>query len=244
MLEAGLALGIAQSILERYTPSARALAPPRAAADAEPAEPSILVIDGLIGDPLDEELDSWFGESLFTGPRRVREWLAKLDGGPGTVEVNSPGGAYFGAIDMTRLLAEHPGAISVRVSGIAASAASLLLTVAEDVAMFRGSMVMIHEPWTWAAGNAKALRAAAELLDKLTRDAVELYRRKMGASAEVLNLMEAETWFNLDEAMAVGLVDREIEPPSAAPDDPEPAMAAGWESAGARLMLLGRRRRR
>ena len=239
-LDGGRALGIPEAVLTRWNPRVEAAV---RSAETDVDEGGRLVIDGLIGDPIDEEFSYW--GDIFTGPRAVRDWLTGLDGGDGTVEVNSPGGSYFGGVDMTRLFSEHPGAITMVVSGMAASAASLLLVSADDVAMFRGSMVMIHEPWTMAVGNAKELRKSADLLDQLARDAVGLYRRRMGDDRDIMALLEAETWFGIEEAMEVGLVDRELEPRE--PDDSgegSQAMSAGLVSAAARMAVAGARRRR
>ena len=231
------ALGIADAVVSRWAPRAD-----RARSQADDPDSDRLIIDGLIGDPIDEEM-SWWGD-IFTGPRRLREWLSGLAGGAGTIEINSPGGSYFGGVDMTRLISEHPGPITMVVSGLAASAASLLLTGAKDVEMFRGSSVMIHLPWTYAVGNAHDLRKAAGLLDQLGKDCEVLYKRRMGADRDVMALMAAETWFGVDEAMEVGLVDRELEPRTENDSaDDDAAMAAGLGAASARLSIQRRGRR-
>jgi len=105
------------------------------------------------------------------------------------------------------------------VMGVAASAASALLAGADVVRMHRGSFLMIHNPWSFAAGDAGAFKSVSESLevmqDELARVYVDMIMRRKGGDesqvyAQVVQWMNAETWFSPEDAVAVGLADQVI----------------------------------
>ena len=150
------------------------------------------------------------GEGFFSAgvtAKAVRDDLAKMDTKQRlTVRINSPGGDVFEAVAINALLSEWKGGVDVQVDGLAASAASYIATVGDKVTMAEGSMLMIHDPWTVAVGNAEEMQRAADTLDKIADNLVGAYSRKSGlASAEVRDIMRAETWLTADEAVAKGL---------------------------------------
>lgn len=149
------------------------------------------------------------GEGFFSAgvtAKAVRDDLAKMDTKQRlTVRINSPGGDVFEAVAINALLSEWKGGVDVQVDGLAASAASYIATVGDKVTMAEGSMLMIHDPWTVAVGNAEEMQRAADTLDKIADNLVGAYSRKSGlASAEVRDIMRAETWLTADEAVAKG----------------------------------------
>lgn len=149
------------------------------------------------------------GEGFFSAgvtAKAVRDDLAKMDTKQRlTVRINSPGGDVFEAVAINALLSEWKGGVDVQVDGLAASAASYIATVGDKVTMAEGSMLMIHDPWTVAFGNAEEMQRAADTLDKIAENLVGAYSRKSGlASAEVRDIMRAETWLTADEAVAKG----------------------------------------
>lgn len=174
-----------------------------------------LVLSGFVG-------DSWMDEG-FTYAQVVRA-LKALKGADVTVRVNSGGGyATEGAAIMAALKA-HPGRVTARVEGIAASAASLMVMGADEVVMTDGALMMIHDPSGLTIGDADAHRRTAGTLDKLADTYAAAYAAKSGMDPEkVRALMIAETWMSGAEAVALGFADR-VE--SADTEEEEPAVAA------------------
>lgn len=123
------------------------------------------------------------------------------------VRINSVGGDAFGGIAIYNLLRGHGGEVVATVDGIAASAASIIAMAGRTV-MGRGSMMMIHDPWTVAAGGAEDLRQTADVLDKLRDSLVSVYQAKTGKKpAELRSLLKQETWMTAEEAKAAGFAD-------------------------------------
>jgi ATP-dependent Clp protease protease subunit len=156
---------------------------------------------------LDAIGSSWFEEGVTT--KSVRDELAKLDKKERlTVYIDSPGGDVFQGVAIRSLLSQWAAGVDVRVIGLAASAASFIATVGETVSMAEGSMIMVHDPWTIAIGNAAEMTKAASKLEQIADNIVGAYASKSGKSAEeVRAVMLAETWFSPDKAIEFGLAD-------------------------------------
>lgn len=160
------------------------------------------------------------GEGFFESgvtAKGVRDELAKLSKkDPITVRINSPGGSVFEAVAIRAQLEQWPGGVNVVVDGLAASAASYIATVGDSVSMVEGSMLMIHDPWTLAVGNAAEMQKAAETLDKIAESLVGAYSKKSGKdAATVRQTMKDETWLTVDDAISYGLADSKEEGVSA-----------------------------
>lgn len=145
---------------------------------------------------------SWWGDEVT--PTRFREELAALgDVEEITVRLNSAGGDVFAGLHIYQLLKEHKAKVTVRVEGLAASIASIITCAGDTVIMPKGSMMMIHNPWTsvWGA-EANDLRHTADVMDKIRDAMVEVYMDKTGMSAEeLIALMDAETWMTASDAI-------------------------------------------
>lgn len=129
------------------------------------------------------------------------------------VSINSPGGDVFDAFAIYNALRRHPLAVTTRVDGIAASAASLILMAGNTVLMPENAMIMIHNAWTIAAGTADELRNVAVMMDKARDGIVAAYTTKTGKSAdEIIELMNATTWMTALDAQALGFCDVIEEP--------------------------------
>ncbi len=123
------------------------------------------------------------------------------------VRINSPGGDVFDGIAIYNMLRAHGAEIVCRVEGFAASAASIV-AMAGTVHMMRGSLLMVHNPWGMAVGEADELRDTADLLDKIRDALVPIYEAKTGKTAdEIKALLDAETWMDPTEAVAAGFAD-------------------------------------
>ena len=124
------------------------------------------------------------------------------------VRINSPGGDVFEALAMHNALTRHPAQIITHVDALCASAATFILLAGDEVRMADNAMLMIHDPWTIAGGNAEAFQKQADLLDAIAEQIVNLYARKTGADpTDIREWMQAETWYTADQALAAGFVD-------------------------------------
>lgn len=129
-----------------------------------------------------------------------------------TVRINSGGGLVSDGIAITNALLRHKGKVTVFVDGIAASAASLIAMAGDEVVMPANSLMMVHNPWTWGAGDHHELRKMADDLEKF-RDAIAAtYMKKTGKRREDLEaLLDAETWLTAREAVDEGFADTVID---------------------------------
>ena len=134
-----------------------------------------------------------------------------------TLRINSDGGEVFDAIALYNYLKDRN--VSVIIDGMCASAASIVAMSGRKIIMKQGSMMMIHNPLTFAIGDADDLRIQADILDKITDSLASIYAGRTGKShEEILDLMKAETWMTADEALAAGFVD-EIDSAQESPQD-------------------------
>lgn len=160
-----------------------------------------LFIDGEIT----SESYWWEPEGLVVA-RRFRQQLAKC--GDVTVYINSPGGDVFAGAEIYTMLREHPGKVTVKISGIAASAASVIAMAGDEVLISPCGYMMIHDPWTFCAGNARDFEKEAEVLREITKGIINAYIEKTGKSEEELReLLEAETYMSAEVAIREGFAD-------------------------------------
>lgn len=124
------------------------------------------------------------------------------------VHINSPGGSVDEGVGIYNLLKNHPGKVDVVVDSLAASIASVIAMAGETITMTKGSKLMVHEPWTMAVGNSKALRKQADLLDIYQSSIIKIYEDRAKLSRdEIISLLEAETWMEPEDAIAIGFAD-------------------------------------
>ena len=152
------------------------------------------------------------GEGLFEDgitDKSIRDELAAI---PKTerivVRINSPGGDAFMAVAIHTMLSQWAAGVDVQIDGVAASAASLIATVGENVSIADGAMMMIHNAHKLAFGDANDMRRAAELLEKVNQNIARYYSVKSGQTLDdVLAAMDEETWMTSAEAVEFGLAD-------------------------------------
>ena len=112
------------------------------------------------------------------------------------------------AAQIYNMLKEYPGNITIKIDGIAASAASLIAMAGNEVLMSPVSMMMIHNPMTAAIGNADDMQKAAAMLDEVKDSIINAYELKTGLSrAKLAHLMDDETWMNAVKAVELGFAD-------------------------------------
>jgi len=128
-----------------------------------------------------------------------------------TLGVNSPGGDVFDGVAIYNALKRHQAKITGRVDGIAASIASVILMASDKIVMPDNSMLMIHNPWGGVIGDADDMRDFADALDKIKLAILAAYRRSGKSDEELSAIMDAETWYNAEEAKAAGFADEVIQ---------------------------------
>ena len=134
----------------------------------------------------------------------------ELNAGSGdiTVWINSPGGDCVAAAQIYNMLTEYPGKVTVKIDGMAASAASVIAMAGNEVLMSPVSMKMIHNPATVAFGDHAEMEKAIEMLDAVKESIINAYVLKTGLSrAKLSHLMDAETWMDANKAMELGFAD-------------------------------------
>ncbi len=160
-----------------------------------------------------DDIDDWYGISA----QSVVDQIRNLDASEINVRLNSRGGMVFEGIAIYNALRLHKANIHVTIEGLAASIASVIAMAGDTVTIAENAMVMIHNPYGWAQGDAEAMRKTAEVMDKIADSIAVSYTARTGKTIEDMKaLMESETWFTAQEALAMGLVDQIDEPVKAA----------------------------
>lgn len=130
------------------------------------------------------------------------------------VYINSPGGSVFQGQAIYTILKRHKATVNAHVDGIAASISSVIPMAADNVIMPRNAMMMVHNPWTLAMGNAQELRKQADDLDRIRESIMEAYLGKTGdklSREKLVELLDDETWLTAQECLEYGLCDQVVE---------------------------------
>ena len=161
--------------------------------EGSPGRPDVLRLEG----PIAEE--SWWGDEVTPA-----DFRRELERHPGdlVVAINSPGGDVIAGSMIYSMLKEHQGQITVRIEGLAASAASVVAMAGDIVQMAPTAYMMIHNAWTAEIGDNRAMRATADKLDEIDRGIRCAYQTKTGKSEkEIGKMMDAETWMSAPKAL-------------------------------------------
>lgn len=144
------------------------------------------------------------------GPKEFDEQLRKLGNVSRiTVSINSPGGLAFDGLAIYNMLKRHKASVTVRVDGVAASAASIIAMAGDTIVMPANSFMMVHNPWSEVAGDGEYLREQADVLDKLADSLAGVYAARSGQTQDaVKDMMKKTTWLTADEAVAKGFADK------------------------------------
>ncbi|MGN4406395.1 head maturation protease, ClpP-related [Bacillus cereus group sp. MYBK59-1] len=127
--------------------------------------------------------------------------------------INSPGGSVFETMAIIAMLQRHQAKVISYIDGIGASCASVLPMISDKIIMYANSMMMIHNAWTYASGNANQLRKAADDIERINQSMVQHYLTRAGDKLDedtLKQLLDAETWLSAEEAMGYGLCDEII----------------------------------
>lgn len=170
----------------------------------------------IYGEIIDE---SWRMSDTETSAPSFKDALKELkDVKQITVNINSGGGDVFSGVAIHNMLKSHKAHVTVKIDGLAASIASVIAMAGDKVIIPRNAMLMIHNAWTFAVGNASDLRKQAEDLEKINSVVINSYLDKNPEIDEdkLRSLMDDETWLTAQEAKDLGLVDVIAEPNKAA----------------------------
>lgn len=163
-------------------------------------EPSVLVLNGEISD------ETWFGDEVT--PKLFKDDLDKCQGDI-AVWINSPGGDVFAAAQIYNMLMDYPHNVTVKIDGLAASAASVIAMAGTEVQMSPVAMMMIHNPMTVAIGDSAEMQKAIAMLDEVKESIMNAYEIKTGLTrAKISHLMDTESWFNAKKAVELGFADK------------------------------------
>lgn len=128
------------------------------------------------------------------------------------VNINSPGGDVFEGLAIYNLLRAHKGKVTVRVLGLAASAASFIAMAADEIQIARAGFFMIHNAWTVAWGNRHDLIETSSLLGQIDETIADIYHIRTELSAEELGkMMDSESWINGKTSIEKGFADSLLE---------------------------------
>ncbi|UXU63538.1 Clp protease ClpP [Staphylococcus agnetis] len=141
------------------------------------------------------------------------------------IRINSPGGDAFQGIEIYNYLKSHSSHITIEVTALAASAASIIAMAADELVMSKGASLMIHEAATIAIGNKADVKKTLNALETVDASIIEVYKDKTGLDEnEIEQLMSAETWFTAKDAVDKGFADKlkdTVETPKETQEDVE-----------------------
>lgn len=162
-----------------------------------------LYLDGTIAD------ESWWDDDVT--PRMFKDELMSGNGDI-VVWVNSPGGDCVAASRIYAMLMDYTGSVTVKIDGLAASAASVIAMAGTKVLMAPTALMMIHNPLTVAIGDTEEMQKAIAMLDEVKESIINAYEIKTGQSrAKISHLMDGETWMNANKAIELGFADGILE---------------------------------
>lgn len=150
--------------------------------------------------------ETWYGDEVT--PKLFKQDLYSEDGNI-TVWINSPGGCVFAASQIYNMLMDYKGKVTVKIDGIAVSAASVIAMAGEEILISPTGLIMIHNPMTFAFGGALEMEKAIAMLSEVKESIINAYEIKTGISrAKLANFMDDETWFNANKAVELGFADK------------------------------------
>ena len=168
-------------------------------ADESPSAERVLELYGTIAS------ETWFDDDVT--PQMFRDALF-AGAGPITIWVNSPGGDCTAASQIYSMLMDYKNDVTVKIDGIAASAASVVAMAGTKVLMSPTAMMMIHNPATGAFGDHVDMEKAIKMLDEVKESIINAYEIKTGLShAQLSHMMDDETWMNAKKAIELGFAD-------------------------------------
>ena len=189
----------------------------------EPVMERTLFLYGTIAE------ESWFDDDIT--PAMFKDELFAGDG-PITIWINSPGGDCIAASQIYSILMDYKGDVTVKIDGIAASAASVIAMAGTKVLMAPTALMMIHNPATIAYGDHTDMAKAIDMLEEVKESIINAYEIKTSLSRTKLShLMDEETWMNAMKAIELGFADGMLEDEKRAPANGEAYAFSGKAAA-------------
>lgn len=159
--------------------------------------------------------EDWYGDGFSTS--KLSGILRNIGPRDITVNINSPGGNVFDGLAMYDQLREHPAKVTVRVRGIAASAASVIAMAGDEIQIATGSMMMVHKAWGVIIGNADDYQEAVTVFGQIDKSLASVYATRTGMTDEQIMSMLAGpnrksdgTWLTAAEAVEMKFADAEF----------------------------------
>lgn len=172
-------------------------------ATEDPAEERVLELYGTIAE------ESWFDDDVT--PQMFKDELF-AGTGPVTIWLNSPGGDCIAASQIYSMLMDYKGDVTVKIDGIAASAASVIAMAGTKVLMAPTALMMIHNPATTAFGDHADMRKAIEMLDEVKESIINAYEIRTNLThTQLSHMMDDTTWMNAKKAIELGFADGLLE---------------------------------
>ena len=179
-------------------------------ASDKPEAERVLELYGTIAE------ESWFDDDVT--PQLFRDELF-AGSGPVTIWVNSPGGDCVAASQIYAMLMDYKNDVTVKIDGVAASAASVIAMAGTTVLMAPTALMMIHNPATLAIGDSAEMQKAIEILSEVKESIINAYEIKPNMRRSKLSqLMDAETWMNANKAIEYGFADGILEDEKKSPE--------------------------
>lgn len=147
------------------------------------------------------------------------------------VHINSYGGEVFDGLAMFNAIRAHDARFVAHIDGVSASAATYPTLACDEVRIAKNAMLMIHNPWVLAVGEASELRKEADILDKLRDRIADLYVDASGADLnQIIDWMDEETWFDASEALDAGFATSITDDSDEVPDNPTNKRGQYWNN--------------
>lgn len=189
-----------------------------------------LFLNGVVAE------DSWFDDDVT--PQLFKDELF-AESGDVTIWINSPGGDCVAAAQIYNMLMDYKGNVTIKIDGIAASAASVIAMAGTKVLMSPVSMMMIHNPATVAWGDTAEMQKVIDMLSEVKESIINAYEIKTGMSrAKLSHLMDAESWMNANKAVELGFADDILHHPGETEDTAQPQIAMMFDKAAVTNSLM------
>lgn len=182
--------------------------------------------------------DSWFDDDVT--PQLFKDELF-AESGDVTIWINSPGGDCVAAAQIYNMLMDYKGSITIKIDGIAASAASVIAMAGTKVLMSPVSMMMIHNPATVAWGDTAEMQKAIDMLSEVKESIINAYEIKTGMNrVKLSHLMDAESWMNANKAVELGFADDILHRLGETEDNAQPQIAMMFDMAAVTNSLMNK----
>ena len=212
----GVTSSVPDKVLQRWVPELRAA--------AEEDEVTISILD-VIG-------QDWWGEGVTA--KRIAAALRQAGDRDVVVSINSPGGDFFEGLAIYNALRDHKGTVTVKILGIAASAASVIAMAGDRIEIARAGFLMIHNTWVLSVGDRNDLREVADWLEPFDRASADVYAARTGIDAgAIATMLDRETWIGGAQAVDDGWADAFL---------PADEIGRGGEGEGTNAALRAERR--